>query len=121
MRKVIAALFVTLDGFVSGPDNEMDWVTSIFDEEMGRAMGNDQQAVDTFLLGRVTYQSFVDYWPNMTKEDDPIFADPINHTPKLVFSKTLEDAPWGKYNNARVVKGNFVEEVQKLKQHPGKD
>jgi dihydrofolate reductase len=121
MRKIIAVVFVTLDGFISGPGTEMGWVTDIFTDEMAKALGEGQNAVDTFLLGRVTYQGLVSYWPDRTKEDEPFLADHINDKPKLIFSKTLERASWGKYNNARVIKDNVVEEVQKQKQQSGKD
>ncbi len=120
MRKVIAATFVTLDGFMVGPNEEMDWVLDNFNEEMGKEISDQQSTTDTLLLGRLTYQLFADYWPTKTLDDDPA-ADHMNKTAKIVFSKTLESAPWGKWNNARVVKGNIAEEIHKLKQQPGKD
>ena len=121
MRKIIAVEFVTLDGFVSGPGLEMDWVEKIYTDEIAQALGEGQQSVDTFLLGRVTYHGMVSYWPEKTKEEEPFLADHINPKPKLVFSTTLESAPWGTYNNARVVKEDALEEVQKLNQMPGRD
>ena len=121
MRKIIAVEFVTLDGFVSGPGLEMDWVEKIYTDEIAQALGEGQQSIDTFLLGRVTYHGVVSYWPEKTKEEEPFLADHINPKPKLIFSKTLESAPWGKYNNARVVKEHALEEVQKLKQQTGLD
>ncbi|GLV60496.1 pyrimidine reductase [Dictyobacter sp. S3.2.2.5] len=121
MRKIIAVEFMTLDGFVSGPGLEMDWVEKIYTDEIAQALGEGQQSIDTFLLGRVTYHGVVSYWPEKTKAEEPFLADHINPKPKLVFSKTLESAPWGSYNNASVVKEHAVEEVQKLKQLPGRD
>jgi len=121
MRKIIVVEFLTLDGFVSGPGPEMDWVADIYTDEIAQALGEGQKPVDTFLLGRVTYQGVVSYRPEKTIEEEPFLADHINPKPKLVFSKTLESAPWGKYNNARVIKEHALEEVQKLKQQPGGD
>jgi dihydrofolate reductase len=121
MRKIIAVEFVTLDGFVSGPGLEMDWVEKIYTDEIAQALGEGQQSIDTFLLGRITYHGVVSYWPAKTKEEEPFLADHINPKPKLVFSTTLESAPWGTYNNARVVKEHAVEEVQQLKQQTGLD
>ncbi|GHO93981.1 riboflavin biosynthesis protein RibD [Reticulibacter mediterranei] len=121
MRKVIAVEFLTLDGFVSGPGPEMDWVGDIYTDEIAQALGEGQKSVDTFLLGRVTYQGMVNYWPEKTIEEEPFLADHINPKPKLIFSQTLKSAPWGNHNNARVVKENALEEVQKLKQQSGGD
>jgi dihydrofolate reductase len=59
------------------------------------------------------------YWPTPEAlKNDPIVAGKMNQLPKIVFSKTLEKAEW---NNTRLVKENFVEEISKLKQQPGKD
>ena len=113
--------FVTLDSFVSGPGLEMDWVEKIYTDEIAQALGEGQNSVDTFLLGRITYHGMVSYWPDKTKEKEPFLADHINPKPKLVFSKTLESAPWATYNNARVVKEHALEEVHRLKQQTGLD
>lgn len=121
MRKIIAVEFVTLDGFVAGPDGELDWVEKIYTDEIAQALGEGQQSVDTFLLGRITYHGVVSYWPNKTREEEPFLAEHINPKPKLVFSTTLESAPWGSYNNAQVIKENALEEVQKLKRQAGRD
>ncbi len=59
-------------------------------------------------------------WPVNTEETAP-GADKMNHTPKIVFSRTLDKAEWGKWNNARVVKEHAAEEIAKLKQLPGKN
>ena len=66
------------------------------------------------MFGRVTYEGMADYWSKEKGEK----ADFMNNLPKIVFSKTLEKASW---NNSRLVKGNAVEEVAKLKQQTGKD
>jgi dihydrofolate reductase len=121
MRKIRAVEFVTLDGFVSGPGPEMDWVEKIYTDEIAQALGEGQKSVDTFLLGRITYHGMVSYWPEKTKEEEPFLADHINPKPKLVFSTTLESAPWGTYHNARVVKTHALEEVHHLKQQTGLD
>src|SRR5262249_2641474 len=68
------------------------------------------------------YEGMVSYWttPEAIK-NDPIISAQMNDTPKVVFSKTLDKAEWGKWNNAKVAKGNIGDEVKKLKQQPGKD
>lgn len=115
MRKVILSIFITLDGFIEGPNKEIDW--HIGDEEMQKFGDNTLNAVDTISLGRVSYQVFVNYWPTATGDS----ADIINTLPKIVFSRTLDNAPWGKWDNARLVKDHISEEISQLKQQPGKD
>lgn len=75
--------------------------------------------VDTILLGRRTYELFVGYWPTATT-DREIIADRLNTLPKLVFSNTLSEAPWGSWSPARVVRGDAVTEVKQLKAQDGK-
>ncbi|SEC60642.1 dihydrofolate reductase family protein [Paenibacillus sp. GP183] len=121
MRKVIAASYVTLDGFIVGLNEDMSWVSNNPDEEMKKEEIIDgQSTVDTLLLGRVTYELWSGYWPNKNGDVNPA-AEHINHTPKIVFSKTLETAPWGKWNNAKVVKDNITEKIQNLKHQSGND
>jgi dihydrofolate reductase len=72
------------------------------------------------LLGAATYHMFAGFWPEQTVETQAI-ADALNETPKVVFSRTLERAPWGDWEEARVVSGSAADEVRKLKAEPGKD
>lgn len=72
---------------------------------------------DALLLGRVTYQGFAAAWPS--QQDDPQgYGKRMNTMPKHVVSKTLDKLDW---TNSRLVKGELVQEVQKLKEQPGKD
>ena len=118
MRKVIAHPFVTLDGFMAGPQGEIDWNQLYFDEEMAGYVGEEFASVDTILFGRGTYQLFVQYWPTQGVKDDPVFAEKMNTLPKIVFSTTLETVTW---NNTRLVKENVVEEIHALKRQEGKN
>ena len=123
MRKVIATMWITLDGFIAGPNGEMNWVTDIFDEEMGKYEDDVVSAADTLLLGRVTYQSFAGAWPKVPEnpsasKGEVEYAHKLNAMRKIVFSKTLEQAEW---NNSRLVREIIPEEIKKLKQEPGKD
>jgi dihydrofolate reductase len=70
---------------------------------------------DTILLGRVTYQDWVNYWPTAT--DEP-YASHINNTPKYVVSTTLDRVDW---QNSTLIKGNLAEEIARLKRQPGKN
>ena len=115
MRKVVSGLFISLDGVTESPG---EWQFDNFDEDMGAAMVSHISAEDTILLGRVTYQDWVNYWP--TSKDEP-YASHINSTPKYVVSTTLDEVEWGKWDNATLVKGNLGEQIAKLKQQPGKN
>src|SRR5450432_2251925 len=92
MRKLILRMSISLDGFVRGPTgkNESDWIFSNQDEESiayGVAQVSD---VGVHAMGSVTYGDMAAHWPTSTEA----FAPPMNSIPKVVFSKTLKDAPW---------------------------
>jgi len=112
MRKVIFQMVVSLDGFFEGPNKELDW--HVWDDEMEKYADDLLSTVDAILLERVAYQLFADYWASAKDSITP----KINNLPKIVFSKTLKKVEW---KNSRLVKYNIAEEIQKLKQQPGKD
>ncbi|MEA2584783.1 MAG: hypothetical protein QOF33_2868 [Thermomicrobiales bacterium] len=114
MRKIVAGLFISLDGVVESPDK---WHFPYFNDEMGEAVGTQMAASDTMLLGRVTYQEFAGYWPHQSSADNEI-ADYMNDTPKVVVSTTLKTLEW---QNSTLIKDNVVEELTRLKQQPGKN
>lgn len=115
MRKVNAGLFISLDGVTESPDQ---WQFDYFDDDMIAAMGAHIAAEDTILLGRVTYQDWMNYWPTAT--DEP-YASHINNTPKYVVSTTLDTVTWGQWTNVSLISGNLAEAIARLKQQPGKN
>lgn len=123
MRKVVVQEFVTLNGLAAGPHGTIDFVPA--STQGDQAFGRDQLAfidtIDTILLGRVTYRMLADYWPHVTAGAEKLFADRVNATPKVVFSRTLERAPWGVWDEARIVNGTPADEVATLKHQSGKD
>jgi dihydrofolate reductase len=125
VRRVIVQEFVTLDGFAAGPNGELDFIgesTSVdaVDSEAARDQLDFVSRVDTILLGADTYRMFAQYWPEQTTETE-LIADALNSTPKAVFSSTLERAPWGSWDDARIVSGSASEEVRRLKEVDGGD
>jgi len=118
MRKLIASEFVSLDSLIVGTNEDITWVTNNFNEEMGNYAGTLQSSMGAILLGRVTYEIMIGFWP---AAGDVPGAKEMNTTPKYIVSKTLDKAEWGTWNNATVLKDNITEQVQKLKQQPGKD
>lgn len=118
MRKVIAAEHITLDGLFAGPSGEIDFFKPQ-NEEMAKYAINQLVTTDTILFGRVTYEMMASYWTSASAPaEDPILIDKMNNLPKIVFSRTLERAEW---TNSRLIKDNIAEEIQKMKQQPGKN
>ena len=118
MRKVVAGLFISLDGITEAPNL---WQET-FDEDMGAELGADLPNVDAVLLGRVTYQEWSAYWPTMPDDaPDGFFAQFLNQAPKYVVSTTLDKLEWGKFAPPTLIKGNLEQEVGKLKNQPGKN
>ena len=103
MRKIVAGLFMTLDGVVESPEK---WQLPYFNDEMGAALESGMAASDAILLGRRTYQEFAGYWPD--QGSDVPFADHINNTPKLVVSTTLDTVEW---RNSTLIKGDVAQEL----------
>ncbi len=117
MRKVVAGLFITMDGVTEEPGH---WQET-FDEDMGAALQKKLDETDAILLGRVTYQYWEPYWPSdKVPSEDAGFATFINNTPKYIASKTLKDVSWGTFDNAQLIR-NLKEEITKLKEEPGKN
>ena len=121
MREVIITMWVTLDGFIAGPNNDMSWVR--VDEAMGTYENDLVSAADTLLLGRMTYQSFAGSWPHVpdnpaASEGEKEYARKLNSMRKIVFSKTLETAKW---NNSTLLHDISPDDIVALKQESGKN
>jgi dihydrofolate reductase len=119
MRRLILEEWLSLDGFAVDEDGKLDFFPAT---EADNVSDRDQLAfldsVDTILLGRKTYELFVDFWPTATT-DKEIIADRLNSLPKLVFSNTLREAPWGKWGPAGIIRGHTVAEIKRLKAQDG--
>ncbi|HMA33628.1 MAG TPA: dihydrofolate reductase family protein [Chloroflexia bacterium] len=123
MRKIITSTWVTLDGFIAGPNGEMDWIGEIYDEAMGNYEYELVSAADTLLLGRVTYQSFAGSWPHVpdnpqASEGEKVYARKLNAMRKVVYSRTLERVEW---NNSTLLREIVPDDIAKLKQEAGRD
>ena len=111
MRRVIVANLVSLDGFIAGPNGEIDWFN--VDKEFERYAVDFISTIDTMVYGRITYQLMASYWPTASATtDDQRIIDAMNNFPKVVFSKTLNTIEW---KNARLVKEDIGGEISKLK------
>lgn len=114
MRKIVAGLFMSLDGVVESPHR---WVFPYFNDEVAQVVESNMAASDAVLLGRRTYEEWAAYWPDKTGEDDP-FADYINETTKFVVSTTLKSVEW---RNSALVTGDVTQQLAELKQRLGKN
>lgn len=115
MRKIVAGLWLTLDGVMESPEK---WSFPYGNDEVGQAIGAQFAAADALLLGRRTYEEFAAVWPKRTSAEFGPIADAMNTTPKYVVSTTLDTVDW---QNSTLIKGNVVEELTRLKQQPGKN
>jgi len=118
MRKVIVSMNVTLDGYMSGPNCELDWHFERWVSDIGERLGEELSKTDTILLGRITYEAMAKYWPAKETDvscprDDIAFALMINRHFKVVYSNTLKKPKW---NNSAFINGNIKDEIDKLKQ-----
>lgn len=117
MRKIIVSNYMTLDGFFSGPDGEIDWFVWV--DEIAEYARDLISSIDTILFGRVTYELMERYWPTADSAgEDPVIIDAMNALPKIVFSQTLDRVEW---NNSRLVREDIPEVVSNLKQQEGRD
>ncbi len=124
MRRIIAALRVSPDGFIEGPNGEMDWVETW--EDPFDLLGQ----VDTCILGRGMYRGYEQYWQSVLTNPSgnlPFKGRPVSKgemeyaqfavkTPHIVLSRTLQDVEW---KNTRIVRD--AEEIRRMKHQSGKD
>jgi len=120
MRKIVVSEFVSLDGVMEDPGGAEKfvhggWTWPYWGDDIGKFKYDEMNAADALLLGRTTYQGFAAAWPN--RKDEP-GADKMNNFRKYVVSASLKKSEW---ENTHVIQKNFVEEVAKIKQEPGKD
>jgi dihydrofolate reductase len=123
MRKLIVSMNVTLDGFLSGPDCELDWHFQSWTSEMAECACEQLSKSDTILLGRITYSAMARYWSAKLTDfsfprEDLAFADMMHRHTKFVFSHSTGIPHW---NNAIRIKGNMAAAIVQLKQQPGRD
>ena len=110
MRNIVVTEFLSLDGVMENPA----WTFPYWNDEIAQFKGDETNASDALLLGRVTYEGFAAAWPGRT---DP-GADYFNSVRKYVVSTTLNTAEW---NNSTLIKDNIVDAIANLKQQDGKD
>lgn len=124
MRKVIALIHLSLDGFAAGPNDELDWIA--YDDELEQYSHALHASTDAVIWGRRTYQGMASYW--LTVPDDPgstpaerEHARWLESATKIVVSRTLDRVEWGDAQNTVLITDDIAGEINQIKQQPGKD
>ena len=116
MRKLVVFNSVSLDGYFTDKNNDMSWAHKN-DPEWSAFVSDNAKGGGVLVFGRVTYEMMVSFWPTpAAHERMPEVAEGMNRLPKIVFSRTLDEASW---SNTRLIKGDLIGEVRKLKNEPG--
>jgi dihydrofolate reductase len=124
MRKVIFLIHVSLDGFAAGPNDELDWIS--YDNELEQDAHALHAVTDAVIWGRKTYQGMASYWltvpgnPQSTASELE-HAQWLQNATKIVVSRTLDRIEWNNAKNTVLIKDNIAEEINKIKQQPGKN
>lgn len=121
MRNLIFFMHTSLDGFVAGPNGEMDWIN--VNDELFDFVATMTEQADTALYGRVTYEMMESYWPNAGEQPNATKHDKehsawYNKVSKVVLSRTMQQT--GLYNT-KVISGRLAKNINELKQQYGKN
>jgi len=117
MKKLTAFNFITLNGYLNGPDGDLSWHRHGVEENQYAA--DSLKSGNILLFGRKTYEMMANYWPTpLAKQNDPVIAEGMNNSAKIVISKTLKKADW---NNTVILNDNIIREIKQLKELPGND
>jgi dihydrofolate reductase len=123
MRKIIASVNITLDGFMADKDGGLGWHFNYWDNQLGEALCRQLYEADTLLLGGNTYRAFAGYWPFIANNlngarEDLIIAELLNNCTKVVVSETIAGDAWP---DTIILKGKLADKIKLLKTQPGKD
>ena len=117
MRKFKLQVQTTVDGYMSGPNGEMDWMTFDWSDDFKAYVDALTQPVDTIVLGRKLAEGFIPAWAAGPPGEDQESIDKMNNTPKVVISASLTESPW----EGVAVASDLVETVHALKAQDGGD
>ncbi len=115
MRKLKLQIQLSIDGFISGANGEMDWMIWNWDDKLKDFVANITESTDTIVLGRKLAEGFIPHWKS---NKDLEGADKINSSKKIVFTKTLENTEW---ENTILEKGDLADKIRELKSLTGND
>ncbi len=113
MRKIVAGLYMSLDGVVDSPDG---WQYPYLNDELQEMIDAEIAQADAVLLGTRTYLDFARLWPG--KGSDTLMAGFMNSAPKYIVSSSLDTLEWA---NSTLLTGDLAKELVALRQEPGKN
>jgi dihydrofolate reductase len=117
MRKLLVFNSITADGYFTDKNGDMSWAHRPSDPEWDEFVAGNAQSGGELLFGRVTYEMMAGFWPTpAAAQSFPEVAEGMNKSPKVVFSRKLDNVSW---ENTRLMKGDLADEVRKLKEEPG--
>ncbi len=118
MRTLRLQVQTTVDGFMAGPEGQMDWMTFPWSDDVGRFATTLTDGVDRILLGRRLAEGFIPHWASGPEGEPQESIDIMNATPKVVASRTLTASPW---ENAEIAGPDLVTAIRALKAENGGD
>jgi dihydrofolate reductase len=121
MRTLKLQVQMTVDGYIAGPNGEMDFMVWNWDDALKQYVTDITEPVDCIVLGRKLAEGFIPHWAAVAANpDDPEFTagKKFTDTHKVVFTKTLDKSEW---DNTVLAKGDLVDEITQLKNQVGKD
>ena len=118
MRKLVVFNHVSLDRYFVDENGDMSWAKADHqDAEWNAFVADNASGGGVLVFGRITYEMMASFWPTpFAIESMPVVAEGMNSMPKVVFSRTLDQASW---NNTKLVKGDMAAEMRKMKKEPG--
>lgn len=112
VRKLVLKMDCSLDGFIGGPNGQLDWLIPQFDKEHSEWLVEKLWKAGAHLMGSETYSGMASHWPNSAEP----YAAPMNQIPKVVFSRTLKKTTWGE---TQIVSGDLISEIVRMKHESG--
>src|SRR5688572_16753199 len=118
MRKIISLIHISLDGYSSGLNDEMDWIR--YNDEIEKAAHSMHDITDAVIWGRKTYDGMAGYWLTVPGNPDSTPAERehvawLEKSTKIVVSRTLDKIAWGGATNTVLIKDNIAQEINKIK------
>ncbi|SHF64469.1 dihydrofolate reductase family protein [Streptoalloteichus hindustanus] len=117
MRTFKLQVHTSADGYMGGPNGELDWLTFPWSDDLNAYVTALTDPVDRIVLGRKLAEDFIPHWASQPEGEPQEGVEKINNTPKVVISRTLTESPW----ENTVVAADLVETVTRLKSQPGGD
>ena len=118
MRKFKLQVQMSVDGYMAGPNGEMDWMNGPWSDDLATFVTSLYEGVDCIVLGRKLAEGFIPHWASRPSYEKDTAIDTMNNTPKVVITDSLTTSPW---ENTVVAGGDLIATIKTLKEQPGGD